>query len=190
MSDLAQESAPSSASSKVGFKNPVFWILVFLFVFLDLLTKNWAFSNLPAQSPEFVWGKWFGWQRLHNSGGVFGIGQNMTVPLTIIRVFAVGLLIWLAASQDRKCPRAKVTLALVLAGAMGNLYDNLGRWFGWSDGTGHVRDFIRIDLGAAVVADDVIEHRDFPGAGIYLYVGNVRLKGETGVYLDTLIFIW
>ena len=77
------------------------------------------------------------------------MGQTMTVPLTIVRIFAVGLLIWLAARQDREHPRAKITLALVLAGAAGNLYDNLGGWFGWSDGTGFVRDFIRVDLGAA-----------------------------------------
>ena len=42
-----------------------------------------------------------------------------------------------------------VTLGLLTAGAIGNLYDNLGRFTGWADGSGHVRDFVRFDLGPA-----------------------------------------
>ncbi len=143
--------APLTADTPatVGFKSPLFWIPVVLLVVADLATKSWAFSTLPEYGPTYVWGDWFGWQRLHNPGGVFGMGQSMTVPLTIIRIFAVGLLLWLAARQLRGSKRAVLTLALLEAGAVGNLYDNLGGWFGWSDGTGHVRDFIRVDLGPA-----------------------------------------
>lgn len=147
----APATAPPSIEppATVGFKSPLFWIPVVALVIADLASKGWAFSTLPEHGPTYVWGTWFGWQRLHNPGGVFGMGQSMTVPLTIIRIFAVGLLAWLAARQVRGGKRAVLTLALLEAGAIGNLYDNLGGWFGWSDGTGHVRDFIRVDLGAA-----------------------------------------
>jgi signal peptidase II len=133
----------------LGFKNPLFWLMVLLLVVADLVSKNWAFTTLPEHGPTYIWGSWFGWQRLHNPGGVFGMGQTMTFPLTIVRIFAVGLLAWLTARQLRSNRRAIFTLGLLEAGAVGNLYDNLGSWFGWADATGHVRDFIRVDLGAA-----------------------------------------
>jgi signal peptidase II len=118
-------------------------------VVADLTSKAWAFATLPERGHVLVWGQWFGWQRLHNPGGVFGMGQTLTVPLTIVRIGAVGLLAWLAARQERRNRRAIFTLGLLEAGAVGNLFDNLGAWTGWSDGTGYVRDFIRVDLGPA-----------------------------------------
>ncbi len=133
----------------VGFRSRLFWILVVLMVSADLLSKQWAFSTLPEDhGVVHQFGSWFGWQRLHNAGGVFGLGQSLTVPLTLVRMAAVGLLLWLVARQQRGNHRAVFTLGLLEAGAIGNLYDNLGRWIPWSDGTGHVRDFIRVDLGA------------------------------------------
>lgn len=131
-----------------GFRSRLFWLLVAALVTADLLTKSWAFATLPEdQSVVHQFGSWFGWQRLHNAGGVFGLGQSLTLPLTLIRLVAVIFLVWLAARQPRGEHRAVFTLGLLEAGAIGNLFDNLGRWIPWSDGTGHVRDFIRIDLG-------------------------------------------
>jgi signal peptidase II len=133
----------------LNWTSRLFWLTVILLVIADLTSKSWAFDTLPAQGHVLVWGEWFGWQRLHNPGGVFGMGQTLTVPLTIVRIGAVILLAWLAAKQLRSNRRAIFTLGLLEAGAVGNLYDNLGAWTGWSDGTGYVRDFIRVDLGAA-----------------------------------------
>jgi signal peptidase II len=133
----------------IGFKSPFFWILVIVMVGLDLWTKSWAFAALDEREIHWVAGQWLGFQRLLNPGGVFGIAQGATTILTVIRVFAVGLLIWLAARQACSNRRGVFTLGLLTAGAVGNLYDNLGAFTGWADGSGHVRDFVRVDLGPA-----------------------------------------
>jgi len=140
---------PEAELARNGYRNLPFWGIVIALILADLLTKAWAFSSLPEYGVTPVWGDFLGWQRLLNPGGVFGIAQGLTTPLTIIRVFAVGLLIWLAAQQLLHNRRGRFTLALLTAGAVGNLYDNLGALTGWAGGSGHVRDFVRVDLGAA-----------------------------------------
>ncbi len=128
----------------------MFWGMVIALVIIDLLTKSWAFESLGERGEiRWVAGSWLGLQRLLNPGGVFGIAQGATEILTVIRMFAVGLLIWLASCQARSNRRGVFTLGLLTSGAIGNLYDNLGRVTGWADGSGHVRDFIRFDLGSA-----------------------------------------
>jgi signal peptidase II len=132
-----------------GFKSRPYWIMVITLVVADLWTKSWAFATLDEREIHWVAGSWLGFQRLLNPGGVFGIAQGATTILTVIRIFAVGLLIWLAARQLRSNRRGVFTIGLLTAGAVGNLYDNLGAVTGWADGSGHVRDFVRFDLGPA-----------------------------------------
>lgn len=142
----------SEASAKIertGYRSKGFWLLVVALVVLDLVTKSWAFDSLGEREIRWVAGEWLGLQRLLNPGGVFGIAQGATTILTVIRIFAVGLLIWLVAQQARTNRRGVFTLSLLTAGAVGNLYDNLGAFTGWADGSGHVRDFVRFDLGPA-----------------------------------------
>jgi signal peptidase II len=143
---MAESNAPVECT---GFRSRMFWIMVIVLVALDLWTKSWAFSSLGEREIRWVAGSWLGFQRLLNPGGVFGIAQGATTILTVIRIFAVGLLIWLAARQVRSNRRGVFTIGLLTAGAVGNLYDNLGAFTGWSDGSGHVRDFVRFDLGSA-----------------------------------------
>ena len=139
----------SADATPTGFRSRMFWGMVILLVITDLVTKSWAFSSLGEREIRWVAGSWLGLQRLLNPGGVFGIAQGATEILTVIRIFAVSLLIWLAARQARSNRRGVFTLGLLTAGAIGNLYDNLGRFTGWADGSGHVRDFVRFDLGPA-----------------------------------------
>lgn len=141
--------AASANATRTGFRSRMFWGMVIVLVIIDLVTKSWAFSSLGEREIRWVAGSWLGLQRLLNPGGVFGIAQGATEILTVIRIFAVGLLIWLASRQALSNRRGVFTLGLLTAGAIGNLYDNLGRFTGWADGSGHVRDFVRFDLGPA-----------------------------------------
>ena len=139
----------SAQPERTGFRSPMFWGMVLVLVVIDLVTKSWAFASLDEREIRWVAGSWLGFQRLLNPGGVFGIAQGATTILTVIRVFAVGLLIWLAAKQALRNRRGVFTLGLLTAGAVGNLYDNLSAFTGWADPNGHVRDFVRFDLGPA-----------------------------------------
>lgn len=79
------------------------------------------------------------WQGTWNPGVTFGIlpGET-TLILVLTGVATVALFIWLAGTRSRsKC--LHVGLAIILAGAIGNLYDRIL----WNK----VRDFILVYLG-------------------------------------------
>ncbi len=147
---MRTDPAPDGDALPGGLKRPVFWISVALLVAVDLLSKGWVWANV--QGEEFVAGSWFSLVRVYNPGGVFGLFQDFTLPLTLVRVVAVGVILWLVAQQPRGNRVGVATLGLLLAGALGNLYDNLGRWTGLvqvenEQFLGSVRDFLKVDLG-------------------------------------------
>ena len=120
-----------------------------LFVFwlsFDLWSKDNMQDRLgltPSQSrsaqeidviPGFL-----AWQGTWNPGVTFGLAPGQTnVILTLTSIATLGLLIWFAGTRSRsRC--LHIGLALILAGAIGNLWDR----FQW----GKVRDFILVYLG-------------------------------------------
>lgn len=109
---------------------------------LDLITKRWALDVLAAQRGE-LFGGLVPLTLAFNKGAAFGlrVGEDsrwLFVPITIV---ALGLLAYiLAQTAQRDYPRIWA-IALVISGAVGNLYDRVR----WSRG---VVDFIGpIDLG-------------------------------------------
>ena len=139
------EETPEPRSTLHGLLRPGFWILVVTLLAADLLSKDWAWQYAGEGDVELL-GDWLSLHTVYNPGGVFGIAQDFTVPLTIVRSLAVLVIVYLVGRQPRGNGLGVFTLALLLAGALGNLYDNLSRWAPW-DGTGEVRDFMKVDLG-------------------------------------------
>ena len=129
---------------------------VLLFVALDLWSKSAVFAWLLPQPPEMVpdahghlryplLGEWLTFYLSWNPGMAWGVTALPPWLLVGGRVAAVLFLGYLLA----RVPRAKrvlvTALVLILAGALGNLYDNLfleprsaGATFG------EVRDFIDV----------------------------------------------
>jgi signal peptidase II len=79
------------------------------------------------------------WQGTWNPGVTFGLAPGKTgIILALTSIATLGLIIWFFGSKLRsRC--LHIGLALILSGAIGNLYD---RW-NW----GQVRDFILVYLG-------------------------------------------
>ncbi|MFW6157922.1 MAG: signal peptidase II [Planctomycetota bacterium] len=71
-----------------------------------------------------------------NYGGVFGLGQRAGLVWLAFGVVAGGLVIWFAYRDDTRPPSLQVALGLVMAGAVGNVYDRVV--------FGYVRDFIEV----------------------------------------------
>lgn len=106
-----------------------FWALALGGCAIDLITKHWVFS-----SPRFFHGNegWLieghiGIQKSLNEGALFGFGQgNVWLFATFAIVMVVALPLWLfyfGAARDRwLC----FSLALIMGGVLGNLYDRLG----------------------------------------------------------------
>ena len=58
-----------------------------------------------------------------NEGAIFGIGQGKTGLFVAVSVLAVGVIGYVFAKSDARAHVQHLCLALILAGALGNLYD-------------------------------------------------------------------
>lgn len=132
-----------------------FGVLVAGLLWGDLATKSWAFESLGYEhrSSDWAWSTPFLWGRLSltfqtsfNRGALFGMGQGWTgffAGLSLLALF--GIVYWLFVRGEARSGWATFWMALIAAGALGNLYDRLG-WHGCTDLDGKpvfaVRDFI------------------------------------------------
>ncbi len=62
-----------------------------------------------------------------NTGTIWGLGQSATLPLIVLRCAAVFGLFWFVRNTPRAQRLHLLVLGLILAGALGNLYDNFVR---------------------------------------------------------------
>lgn len=145
-----------------------FWAPWPLLVALDLWSKAAAFGFLAAEHPAvreierrhlvFDGALRFELVAWGNPGTIWGLLPDGTVPLMVLRCFAVIGLFWFVHRTARAARLQQTVLSLILAGAIGNLYDNFCR----DDRT--VRDFLHFsgrwpfvwDFPAFNVADSCI----------------------------------
>jgi signal peptidase II len=172
---VAATAAPAAAAEPKGFGGKLpFWLPWPLLVVADLWSKSAVFGFLAAQAaragherlpeshrPPFLvfdgalrfelvsWG---------NTGTIWGLFQDGTAVLMVLRCVAVVGLFWFVRNTARTARLQLFVLSLVLAGALGNLYDNFVR----EDRS--VRDFLHFsgtwpwkwDFPAFNVADSCI----------------------------------
>jgi len=107
----------------------------------DLLTKHWAFgavrSPLPADQVAVIDG-FFYITRTTNPGAMWSLLQEWSAQVWVLIRGSVFLVLFLVYLRQR--PRAlwvRLGFALVLAGALGNLYDNAFAQ------EGYVRDWLK-----------------------------------------------
>ena len=112
------------SSPKAG----LFWPLLAVVLALDVTTKSLAVKHLvPEYVPHEVLGNWVQLTLAYNPGASFGIGVGpysrvVFIGLAFVALIILGQLYRGSAPTDR--PRA-VALALVCAGALGNMLDRL-----------------------------------------------------------------
>ena len=124
-----------------------FWLPWPVLVALDLWSKEVVFGFLTRRYPGvpeplrrhlvFDGSLRFDLVSWGNTGTIWGLFQDGTVVLMVVRCLAVVGLFWFLRSTPRAARLQQFVLSLVLAGAIGNLYDNFVR----ADRS--VRDFLR-----------------------------------------------
>ncbi len=129
--------AGSKDAATAGKRVPLNRFIVFFFVaaagcLIDLWTKSWIFGRLgpPWDRREgdlVVWRDYFNFTTNLNEGGLFGFGQGSSLILAgLSLVAALFILYWLFVAGAARDWLLTLSLALIMAGIFGNLYDRLG----------------------------------------------------------------
>ncbi|MGC0414860.1 lipoprotein signal peptidase [Embleya sp. AB8] len=105
---------------------------------LDLISKLIVVAKLEYHAPIDLLGDWLQFRATRNGGAAFGMGQGLTIVLTVIAAAVVVVILRLARKLN-SLPWA-IALGLLLGGAFGNLTDRIFR--APSVFEGHVVDFI------------------------------------------------
>ncbi len=132
--------APTSGGPEAPRRKPIYLdftllqsaALVFL---LDQLTKYLVIQTL-APGMSFPFRGFFRFTHVHNTGSAFGIFQGFNTPLIFVSIIGIIILTMIYRSQERPGNLLRLSLALQLGGAFGNLVDRVR--------LGFVTDFIDI----------------------------------------------
>lgn len=96
-------------------------------IFLDLITKHYASANLEYAAPYAVM-PFFNLTLLHNTGAAFSFlatesGWQRWFFVALASIVSLALIKWLTTLRNE--PMVAVAVALILGGALGNLYDRI-----------------------------------------------------------------
>jgi signal peptidase II len=128
-------------------------------VTLDQWSKLAVFSWLGVSSERYEHNErmlfgthWLSFSNSCNGGAAFGQFSQFPWILVVGRIAAVLFLSWLLLRADSRPRLVLVAMNLVLAGALGNLIDNLGAGCLVPERPDHpflgVRDFVLVNLGS------------------------------------------
>lgn len=126
----------------MSFKKAV--IIAFVVLFIDQLSKIYIKTNFQIDDYVKVMGlDWFRIHFIENEGMAWGFkipGNYGKIILTSFRILAVfGILYWLYDSVQKKSPKLLIfCIALIFAGALGNIIDSVFYGVIFNDSHGQV----------------------------------------------------
>jgi signal peptidase II len=92
-------------------------------LWIDLASKKWAFAALGPDETRTLLPGLVDARRSLNSGALFGAFPGWVAAFIVASLLALGFVLYVFASSSRRQRFLHVGLALILAGALGNLYD-------------------------------------------------------------------
>jgi len=131
-----------SAGPTRSTRDPIFWSLLVAVVATDVITKRWAEGALGLHRPEDVLTPWLRWTLTYNTGAAMNLSLG-AASRWVFSGIAVAMVIYLFRLYRQSAPTARATpaaLALICAGALGNLVDRIRHTKG-------VVDFIDVGTG-------------------------------------------
>lgn len=100
-----------------------FWVVSGVVLGLDLWSKQWAFRALDPHETRSIIPKVLEFRRSLNDGAVFGSFTGQVELFIVASLFALGFVFYLFARSPRTYRGLHIALGMILAGALGNLYD-------------------------------------------------------------------
>ncbi len=131
-----------------------FWLTLLLGVGADLLSKHLVFAWLSerAVSTAVLWAGVLQFSLRRNPGGPFSLLRGHNTLLAVFALLALGVVVYLYLGAARRGRMTGVlALALIAAGAVGNLHDRMR-----FDSVRDFIDFYRIGYPVFNVADILI----------------------------------
>ncbi|AWI03755.1 signal peptidase II [Clostridium drakei] len=98
-------------------------IIIILGLILDRITKLWALKELSNTSGIVVIKDFFVLFYLENRGAAFGILQDKVVFLSLVTFFVMAGIIYYIIKYRPASKLLRISLALIISGAIGNLID-------------------------------------------------------------------
>ena len=112
------------------------FLVIFIVLVLDQILKIWVKTNMSLGQEIPVIGNWFKLLFIENNGMAFGwlgSGGVLKLALSLFRIVAIVALFWVLVRLSKKDTKFGVLfgIALITAGAMGNIIDSVfyGRIF-------------------------------------------------------------
>ena len=157
----------------------------FVVVVLDQLSKIWIKNNFALFESRNIIGDLLRFSYVENPGIAFGIRVgNLKVVVTIISIAIASYLAFILYNSKQFVYAEKLSLSLILGGAIGNLIDRILIYIPNSTYTG-VIDFIDVGIGAYRwyifnIADSAVT----VGISLYLiysiFFENKRIMSDVG----------
>lgn len=139
----------------------IYLLVVLLLILLDQVSKAHTVRYIGNQTIDLI-PNVLALTYVKNTGAVWGIGQGQTWLFALMTPLCIGLLIFLyiKTPRDKKFRLIRIDIAVIIAGAVGNLIDRLFN--------GYVVDMIYFKL---------IDFPVFNIADSYITVGVIVLVG-------------
>ncbi len=100
-----------------------FWIISIAILWLDLWSKHTIFATMQPNESRPLLGSFIEFRRSLNDGAVFGSFTGYTSVFIVASVFALLFVVYLFMKSWSSQRIMHIALALILSGALGNLYD-------------------------------------------------------------------
>ena len=134
-SNIFVDSAPHEDASLFPGKL-IFWVPLVPLIVLDLWSKTAAFAYLLENnggifsfaSQERVFATdWVDFDLVNylNRGTIWGLGEEYHSYLKVLRFAAIGFILYFVYRTPASRKMTLLSLSLIMAGAIGNLYDNM-----------------------------------------------------------------
>ena len=119
----AGESSCKESAVCDGWSHMRLWFCAVVGLAADLWSKHWAFTSLEIGENRTVVSGFLDLQLSLNPGALFGMGAGMAVLFIVASIIALGFVLYLFAGTSREHRAIHLALGMILAGALGNLYD-------------------------------------------------------------------
>jgi signal peptidase II len=145
---------------------------------VDQLTKQWAFTSLRGEPSKVLIPNWLELDFAFNTGSAFGMFSNQPIArpvfilITVLALIYMGVLLW-RPPGSRAIWNGSVALALMAAGALGNLIDRLVRVYDARLPIGEGVPFWLIVEHPVELADSLLRARrfvDIPRHGVVDFI--------------------